>query len=413
MEWDAGFCHACARSGTTRNARLHQRVGTTLVEGLSHGFDSVGFEINPYAVLASQVKTNVLHMDLTALGKLISDYKDWMLGFEVISAPPDTIAPTSPESEPPAGFKSRIPFFSERILHQVLATQDFISSITEQELQRIFRVALGAVMVSFSNYSYEPSLGTRPGSGKSLITDAPVTTIFAAKLEQMLADATLLQSRSKTLSVVPQATVYKDSFFNAKNYLSDSSVDLVVTSPPYLNNYHYVRNTRPQLWWLDLVDDSAQLRELEQQSMGKFWQSVRDCDTIEVTVPILEVATLVDDVRRCNIERGAYGGPGWSNYVASYFNDLSTFAGLVSQILRPEARAVVVIGNSIVQGVEIKVDRLLSKIAALHGLSTESIEVIRAKRVGSSIVGSSVRSGGERRKIGLYDAAVILRKTSP
>ena len=383
------------------------------MEGLSHGFDSVGFEINPYAVLASQVKTNVLHMDLTALGKLISDYKDWMLGFEVISAPPDTIAPTSPESEPPAGFKSRIPFFSERILHQVLATQDFISSITEQELQRIFRVVLGAVMVSFSNYSYEPSLGTRPGSGKSLITDAPVTTIFAAKLEQMLADATLLQSRSKTLSVVPQATVYKDSFFNAKNYLSDSSVDLVVTSPPYLNNYHYVRNTRPQLWWLDLVDDSAQLRELEQQSMGKFWQSVRDCDTIEVTVPILEVATLVDDVRRCNIERGAYGGPGWSNYVASYFNDLSTFAGLVSQILRPEARAVVVIGNSIVQGVEIKVDRLLSKIAALHGLSTESIEVIRAKRVGSSIVGSSVRSGGERRKIGLYDAAVILRKTSP
>ena len=85
---------------------------------------------------------------------------------------------------------------------------------------------------------------------------------------------------------------------------------------------------------------------------------------------------------------------------------------MVSQILRPEACAVVVIGNSIIQGVEIKVDGLLSKIAALHGLSTESIEVIRAKRVGSSIVGSSVRSnGGERRKVGLYDAAVILHKT--
>ncbi|MCH8242741.1 MAG: hypothetical protein IH897_09045 [Planctomycetes bacterium] len=122
---------------------------------------------------------------------------------------------------------------------------------------------------------------------------------------------------------------------------------------------------------------------------------------------------MVDEVRRCNTERGAYGGPGWSNYVASYFNDLSTFAGLVSQILRPEARAVVVIGNSIIQGVEIKVDKLLSGIAALHGLSTESMEVIRAKRVGSSIVGSSVRRSGERRKVSLYDAAVILRKTIP
>lgn len=388
-------------------------VGTTLVEGLSHGFDSVGFEINPYAVLASQVKTSVLQMDLIALRRLIFDYRDWMLGCPATSATPDAISAASPKSEPPPKFKSRIPFFSERILHQVLATQDFISSITEPDLQRTFQVALGAVMVSFSNYSYEPSLGTRPGSGKALITDAPVATIFEDKLKQMLQDATVLQSQSETLSVVPQATVYKDTFFNAKNYLSDSSADLVVTSPPYLNNYHYVRNTRPQLWWLGLVDDSTQLRELEQQSMGKFWQSVRDCDPIEVTVPIHEVKAVVDDVRRCNVERGSYGGPGWSNYAASYFNDLNTFAELLSQILRPEAHAVVVIGNSIIQGVEIKVDRLFSAIAALHGMSTESIEVIRAKRVGSSIVGSSVRSSGERRKIGLYDAAVILRKTAP
>ena len=31
----------------------------------------------------------------------------------------------------------------------------------------IFEIALGAVMVSFSNYTYEPSLGTRKAAGKA------------------------------------------------------------------------------------------------------------------------------------------------------------------------------------------------------------------------------------------------------
>ena len=48
-------------------------------------------------------------------------------------------------------------------------------------------------------------------------------------------------------------------------------MDLVVTSPPYLNNYHYNRNTRPQLYWLGLVESTRELKEIEQRNFGKFW----------------------------------------------------------------------------------------------------------------------------------------------
>ena len=100
-------------------------------------------------------------------------------------------------------------------------------------------------MVNFSNYSYEPSLSTRPGSGRALVTDAPVAEIFSEKLDEMLHDAVESQRAVSWPDGIPQAKVELDSFINVESYLPPDSVDLVVTSPPYLNNYHYVRNTRP------------------------------------------------------------------------------------------------------------------------------------------------------------------------
>jgi len=386
-------------------------VGTTLVEGLRRGIDSIGFEINPYAVLASRVKTGVMHMDLKALAEMISDYRRWMLNVEARVPTQGAIYLTTIVSRPPPKFKSRIPFFSDAILCQVLATQDFVSSLTDGPLRRTFLVAFGSVMVSFSNYSYEPSLGTRQASGKSPVDNAPVAEIVVAKLEQILEDASLMQDRHGPANGIPAVHTYQDSFFNARKYLSNASVDLVVTSPPYLNNYHYVRNTRPQLWWLGLVDDQAQLREMEHHSMGKFWQTVRDKEEVTLEVPVPGIQSVLYEVRHRNSERGAYGGPGWGNYVASYFNDLDRFAGLLGDLLRPGSRAVVVIGNSIIQGVEIEVDRLFSEISDRYGLTTESLDIIRDKRVGSSIVDSAVRTRGERRKVLLYDAAVTLRRS--
>ena len=52
----------------------------------------------------------------------------------------------------------------------------------------LFRLAFGTVMVSFSNYSYEPSLGRRESSGKENILDAPVEQILAAKIRDMSSD---------------------------------------------------------------------------------------------------------------------------------------------------------------------------------------------------------------------------------
>ena len=55
-------------------------------------------------------------------------------------------------------------------------------------MRELSLLAFGAVMVSFSNYSYEPSLGSRVAAGKPEVPNADVVGILAAKLRAMLED---------------------------------------------------------------------------------------------------------------------------------------------------------------------------------------------------------------------------------
>jgi hypothetical protein len=79
--------------------------------------------------------------------------------------------------------------------------------------------------------------------------------------------------------------------------------------------------------------------------------------------------------------------------------------------LRPGGTALVVIGNSIIQGILIPTDHYLAKIAESVGLDLVDIHVPRATRVGNSIIQSDVRVGKAKNSHRLYEAVVEIRKT--
>jgi DNA modification methylase len=266
-------------------------------------------------------------------------------------------------------------------------------------------------MVSFSNYSYEPSLTRRAAVDKPNIEDADVGLAISTKLHLMLEDIELVQRQLKSQGYRPKATVFSRSIFSAQDVLEERSfVDLVVTSPPYLNNYHYPRNTRPQLHWLGFTSGTGYDGAREDQSFGKFWQTVRDADTINLSFAMPELSQIIVEVRSKNPEKGCYGGPGWANYVATYFNDTYDFCRVLAQLMRPGSAAVVVLGNSIIQGVEVQTDQFFGNIAELCGLTFEKTILLRNKRTGSSIIQSSVRVDKAKQKTVLYESAIVLRR---
>lgn len=375
-------------------------VGTTLVQSMLHGFDTVGFEINPYAALAARTKLRAPTLNLMFLDGAIHSIEQ---------APATWNGNGLPLRLRPTAFRSRIPFFGSKVEAQVLRLLDLINGIKDPLTADIARMALGAVMVSVSNYSYEPSLGTRPGAGKSLIEDADVPAVLVAKLRQVRNDAAWLQERMLQEGIVARRELHCQDFLSLDGQLETGSVDLMVTSPPYMNNYHYVRNTRPQLFWLSLVSDTSDLRQLEQMNFGKFWQTVRDSTPIPLNCENPELKRALALLRNVRSSSGAYGGPGWANYVASYFNDCDRFLTILKQVLKRRGVGVVVIGNSIIQGMEIQTDRILGDLAVQKGFTLEGVVEIRSKRVGASITASTVRRG-KRNGARLYETAVILRK---
>ncbi|MBN1508988.1 MAG: hypothetical protein JW955_19230 [Sedimentisphaerales bacterium] len=375
-------------------------VGTTLVEGLKRGYDVAGFEINPYAALACEVKVSCIRHRLGPLGEAVSRFEDT---FDQPSC-----KKMNPKSCPPGNFKSRIQFFSPAVEREVLLLQDFIAEQKVGFVKKVLQLTLGSVMVAFSNYSYEPSLSTRSAAGKDLIETADVYRVFRDKLREIEEDMSLFRQSVKRLRRKPRAEVYLRSYLQGSDVLKPAMVDVLVTSPPYLNNYHYVRNTRPQLHWLKLVDDNGGLKKLEEDNFGRFWQTVRGGPSVSLSFRFPELEGILDTIRERNPEKGVYGGRGWANYAATYFNDCARFFEVTRRVVKPGGVVVVVIGNNIVQGVHIETDRFLAQIGEMHGFRLEGMHRVRSKRTGSSIVNSSVRAGVTKTPTELYETAVEL-----
>ena len=377
-------------------------VGTTLVESVLSGHNTIGFEINPYAALACRVKLNAHLIDTSRLSSEIQRFQNFYK---------DAISTNYiPRSTVPKGFKTRAEFYSPEVLHKVLITQDFMDTVADTNLRSLFKLVFAATMVSYSNYSYEPSLSRRVTSGKEEIRDFPVVQTILGKLAEVVKDVDWFQAHLPDRQV--ETCIFDDSFFQYKTHLAPQSVDLIITSPPYLNNYHYNRNTRPQLYWLGYMEHPQDFKLLEYSNFGKYWQTVREQDYLglDFSLPDTDLEERLRTLRSLNLEKKVYGGNGWANYAASYFNDCYRFVLGIHYALKPGGTALVVIGNSILQGLTIPTDQYFGKIAESVGLELIKIDIPRTTRVGNSIIQSSVRVAKAADSHQLYEAVVELRK---
>lgn len=102
-------------------------VGTTLLQGYLNGYDVVGFEINPYAALASKVKLEAASVSVAEMERHIGAYERFMQA----KCPDYGNCKGKPQAKPPEGFRGRTQLFSPQIETRVLTTVDFIERISD------------------------------------------------------------------------------------------------------------------------------------------------------------------------------------------------------------------------------------------------------------------------------------------
>ena len=216
-------------------------VGTTLVESIRHGHNAIGFEINPFAALAARVKCTAFLLDPASVRAHIVAFEQrarriteaidqaWACGDDLARLLP------APASRPPAAFRSRVPFFSPAVERKVLHCLDLIHAVPDPQVRDLMLLAFGSILVHVSNYSYEPSLGSRSAVGKADVLNADVAGLLSARLYDMEHDIIVYRRDMMQFQPFPEGKVINDDSRQVRHILPDSSIDIVITSPPYLN----------------------------------------------------------------------------------------------------------------------------------------------------------------------------------
>lgn len=344
--------------------------GTALVEARALDMRAAGLDRNPLSVLVTRVKTDSVGWDssLAAEAERIADIPLGQLdhpGGQDRWSPDDT------------GYLRR--WFAPAALLELERILGAVDSISNDQLRDFARVCLSDILRSVSFQSLED---LRVRKAIRPYSEGSTTTLFRKKV------------REAALQIGGMGRVDPGhrKEFNVKlgdiNRLGElfpdlrAAVDLVVTSPPYATALPYLDTDRLSLVVLGLLprnqhksaeEEMIGTREVTERRRKELWaQYKRERSRLpqSITELVDRIADAYDSpvvgFRRRNLPA----------LLGTYFIRMKSALGQIQQVLRPGARAFVVVGNNstISQGtrVEIPTDHLLSDIARQLGFTVAS-----------------------------------------
>ena len=359
-------------------------TGTTLVECRKLGIPSVGIERNPMAGFASRTKLD-WSVDPDALVSHAREVAARTLerfrgqGIDDLGAGPlfrtgDAAVAglrTLPADRLGLLLRNSI---SPLPLHKTLLLLDTLDRHRDDAVHAHERLALAAALVSeIGNLHFGPEVGV----GR-VREDAPVVGPWLERVRAMGADLAALGTPAGAA-----ATVHLADARGPEELLAPSSIDAVITSPPYPNEKDYTRTTRLESVLLGFVGDKGELRSLKQGLVRSNTRGVYKADADDALVAghegIQRIARLIEERR---IEQGRTSGfeRQYARVAKLYFGGMARhLAGLRSR-LRPGARLAYVVGDQASYlRVLIRTGQILGELAQSLGYELTGIDLFRTR----------------------------------
>jgi hypothetical protein len=243
-------------------------------------------------------------------------------------------------------------WFDSTNRRQLAALSEVISSVRDPTGRTFLWCALSRLIITKQ-------------AGASLAMDVshsrPHKTYTAAPVKPLdrflfAIEAVLRASPFAGAGGLPRATIRKADARDLP--LDDESIDLVVTSPPYLNAIDYLRGHRLSLVWMGYkVEEIRRLRSSNVGTERSLHPSVHD----EYVFHALR------EMGRTEELEGRFAG-----MLARYVRDMDGVLGQIARVLKQDGEAVLVVGDSTIRGVFVRNSRALAYLGKRNGLQLRS-----------------------------------------
>ncbi|WIG94638.1 hypothetical protein [Myxococcus sp. SDU36] len=319
--------------------------GTAAVIARILGHEAIGMDMDPLAVQLAQgwctaISAAAVRMSAASILKQVSDRWKSLRGDE-----------TYPQDADDETRKFVRYWFDITNRRQLRAFADSIGQIDEPDIQRVLWIAFSRLIITKeAGVSWARDLAhSRPH--KVLKEPERPLNIYLREIEKVLQ---ALQSVEQSASGRPlsEARIRRGDARDLAD-IQSSSIDAIVTSPPYLNAIDYIRTSKFTLVWQG--HPLSSLRRTRSQLIGTEVQGQALADAYDdVAKAMGAIGTLPQRQQRL---------------LFRYVDDMNRVFREFSRVLVPGGRVILVIGDCAVRGVRIRNSSGLDALAKRHGLT--------------------------------------------
>jgi len=355
--------------------------GSALVESKLLGRNSYGIDLNPLAIFLAKAKTTPINPS-----KLTNEYFKLIAEIEKIK---------DQEIEKPI-FNNIDFWFKEKIIIQLAKIKKAILKIKDDSIRNYFMVSFSETVRLSSNTKNGEFKLVRIKKEKLENYNPDVLGMFKKKTEANIKGMTNFykNTNKKTWTKI----IYGDS--SKDNGIKTSSIDCVITSPPYGDSrttVAYGQFSRLSAQWIDIFEDPNKASGVDNELLGG-----KATKTLEHSLNSSYLKDSLYKIAKIDEKR--------AKDVLSFYIGLNDCLKQAYKILKPKKYFCLVVGNRLVKQVRIPTDFIIAELGEKIGFTCEDVFVrnIPGKRM--PIKNSPTNIVGAIEETMNKESIVVLRK---
>lgn len=342
--------------------------GTTPLELQKKNIPCISFEVNPFMFKLAKVKMNTtyttkgLKKNIDFIQDKIENYNRSEIEFNI------------PE------YKSIVEknelnkwIFDKNVFTTINIIKSSIQNLSDKKYKELFEIIFASLLLKYSNvYRNGKCLSYRKNWKNINHNCEKLKEEFLYKLKIIaIKDIKKLNQYNKKELFSNKSNCIFGDMRKKISLLENSSIDLIITSPPYLNSRDYTDIYMIELWMLDLVKNYENVKSLRKNTLRSHVQI-----SFNELKP-LNIKLLVSTIEELKKHREKFWNKNLLNMIIGYFEDMNILFSNLKNKLTDRGRVYFNVANSAYHGVLIEVDKIIAEIAIANGLQVEEIRVAR------------------------------------